>query len=124
MKRCYCVFSIFGATGDLTHRKLLPALYFLEQERLLKNNFVIICIARKPKTNEEYRKEASDSIRRFSRIKVQDEVLSKLLSKIYYHQLEFANLKGYDSFKSLMENITKEKCAECERVFYLAVPSS
>ncbi len=124
MKECYCIFSIFGATGDLANRKLLPALYFLERERLLKKDFVIICIARKPKTNEEYRKEASDSIRRFSRIKVQDEVLSKLLSRIYYHQLEFANLDDYNSFKILIESITGEKCNQCERVFYLAVPSS
>lgn len=124
MKQCHCILSIFGATGDLTHRKLLPALYFLEQEMLLKEDFAIICIARKPKTNGEYRKEASDSIRRFSRIEVQDKVLHKLLTRIYYHKLEFTNLNDYSSFKSLIESIAGDKCEKCERIFYLAVPSA
>ena len=79
MKEHYCILSIFGATGDLTNRKLLPALYFLEQERQLKDGFRIICIARKKKTNQHYREEAAHSIKRFSRVKVKEEILGNLL---------------------------------------------
>ena len=122
MKEHYCIFSIFGATGDLTHRKLLPALYFMEQEKQLKDNFRIICIARKEKNNKQYRNEASDSIKKYSRVKVHDDVLNNLLSRIQYHQLDFSNSGNYAKLKKLIEEISKGKCSNCERIFYLAVP--
>ena len=124
MNNCHCVFTIFGATGDLTSRKLLPAFYFLEQERQLKDEFRLICAARKEKTDEQYRQEASNSIKKFSRVKVQDEILHKLLSRISYHRLEFTGIDGYKSLKSKIENVSKEECRRCERIFYLAVPST
>ena len=71
-----CILTIFGATGDLTHRKLLRALYFLERKRFLGNNFSIVCVARREKTNEQYREEAKASIKKFSRIKVEDKILN------------------------------------------------
>lgn len=124
MKERHCILSIFGATGDLANRKLLPALYYLEQERQINENFRVICIARKEKTHEQYRKEASDSIRRFSRVKVSGEVLNRLIPKIYYHRLEFSNPKDYENLKKTIEHISGEKCRNCERIFYLAVPPS
>ena len=124
MKEPHCIFTIFGATGDLTSRKLLPAFYFLEQERQLKQDFRIICAARKEKTDKNYREEAADYIRKFSRIKVQDEILKKLLSRISYHRLELDDLEGYSSLKSKIEGTSGESCENCERVFYLAIPSS
>ena len=51
MKEHNCIFSVFGATGDLANRKLLPALYYLEQEGYLKEGFKIVAIARKEKTD-------------------------------------------------------------------------
>ncbi|HLC60039.1 MAG TPA: glucose-6-phosphate dehydrogenase [Candidatus Nanoarchaeia archaeon] len=123
MKECSCIFTIFGATGDLTNRKLLPAFYFLEQERQLKENFRIICIARKKITNAQYRKGAANSIKKFSRINVKDEILRKVLSRIIYHRINFTALDGYSSLKSKIESLSGDKCAHCERIFYLAVPS-
>src|SRR3989338_8959782 len=110
MKQCHCVFTIFGATGDLTSRKLLPAFYFLEQERQLRDEFRLICAARKEKTDEQYRQEASNSIRKFSRVKVQDEILKKLLSRISYNRLELGDLEGYSSLKSKIEGISGNSC--------------
>ena len=124
MKEHHCMLCIFGATGDLTNRKLLPALYFLEQEKQLKDNFMVICIARRNKTNEQYRSEAADAIKKFSRIKVNDEILKKLVSKIRYLRLEFSNRNDYVNLKRIMEEHAGEKCGKCERIFYLAVPSS
>jgi len=123
MKEHHCIFLIFGATGDLTNRKLLPALYFLEQERQLKENFRVFCIARKEKTNREYKKEAANAIRRFSRNKVNDETLGKLVSKITYQKLELAARNDYSILRESIEGLTGEECAKCERIFYLAVPS-
>src|SRR3989338_8546633 len=124
MKENHCVFTIFGATGDLTNRKLLPAFYFMEQERQLKDSFRIICAARKEKSDEQYRRQAADSVRKFSRVKVQEDVLKKLLSRISYHKLEFNQINGYSSLKSKIETVSGEKCKSCERIFYLAIPSS
>ena len=124
MKKHHCILSIFGATGDLTSRKLLPALYFLEQEKYLNENFKIIAIARKEKTNEQYRREASDALRKFSKRKVNEDILNRLVSRIHYLQLEFSNLEDYVKLKILIENLSGAKCSHCERIFYLAVPSS
>src|SRR3989338_308646 len=69
------------------------------------------------------KEEAAASIKKFSRIKVQDEILKKVLSRISYRRIDFAALDGYSSLKSQIENVSGEKCAHCERIFYLAVPS-
>lgn len=119
----HCILSIFGATGDLTNRKLLPALYYLEKEGHLKKNFRVVCIARKQKTHDEYRKEAAESIKNFSRIKVSDELLSKFVSRIHYCPLEFSNSEDYANLKEFIEKISGKGCSKCERIFYLAVPS-
>ncbi len=124
MKDCKCIFSIFGATGDLTKRKLLPAFYFMEQERQLKDEFIIVCIARKEKSQEQYKKESAEAVRRFSRIKVDDEILEKLLKRIYYFQLEFSDESDYEKLKRWLDSISSEKSSHCERIFYLAASSS
>jgi len=119
-----CIFLIFGATGDLANRKILPALYQLEQEKYFKENFKIVLIARKEKTNEQYGQEVEVSIGKFSKRKVQDDVLKKLVSRIYYKQLEFSNFDDYVKLKELIERLVGEKNDNCERIFYLAVPPS
>lgn len=124
MKQDNCILSIFGATGDLTQRKLLPALYHLEKEVQLSQNFRVICIARKEKTNEIYRSEASDSIRHFSRAKINDAILEKLASRIYYLQLEFSNSADYQKLRDFAEKISGVDSSGCNMIFYLAMPSS
>ena len=62
-----CVLVVFGATGDLTHRKLVPALYNLAHEGQLPSSFGIVGFARRPKTNEEFRVELQQGVQQFSR---------------------------------------------------------
>lgn len=119
----HCILSIFGATGDLASRKLLPALYYLEREGLLKKDFRVICIARRQKTNEECKKDAEESIKKFSRVKINEDVLSKFVSRISYQKLEFSSIEDYANLKELMGKIAHKECSKCERIFYLAVPS-
>lgn len=119
----HCILSIFGATGDLAGRKLLPALYYLEKEGHLKKNFRVVCIARRQKTAEEFRNEVKESIKNFSRVKVSDDTLSRFVSRIYYHQLEFSNEEDYVNLRKFIEQISSDKCPRCERIFYLAVSS-
>src|SRR5580692_5525875 len=68
-----CILVIFGATGDLTSRKLFPAIYNLAREGQLPSQFVVVGFARKQKTHEQFRKEMEDAVNRFSRVKPVDK---------------------------------------------------
>src|SRR5436309_7666325 len=70
---------IFGATGDLAHRKLLPALYNLAHEGALPERFELIGVARRGQSDEDFRRLATESIERFSRRKPDPDVLAGLL---------------------------------------------
>src|SRR4051812_15446934 len=75
---------IFGATGDLAQRKLLPAVYNLAHEGALPERFNLIGIARSEHPDDEYRDIARDSIRKYSRRPPDDQVLSSLLERVRY----------------------------------------
>jgi|TARA_Y100000310_G_scaffold284075_1_gene306608 glucose-6-phosphate 1-dehydrogenase len=116
-----CAIIIFGATGDLTNRKLLPALYKLEFENLLHKDSKIIAFARKIKSNEQFKKEALKAIKNFSKFKVDNLVWKKLANKIFYHQSEFQDIKGFNRLKALIKKICT-KTASCNKIFYLSAP--
>lgn len=116
------LFVIFGGTGDLTHRKLLPALYHLLAEEELPENTAIVSIGRRPFTQEAYRKEAMASIKRHSRTKISKERLSAFMRHLHYHQMEF--IKDADSFKGLktaLDEYEKALPSPALRLFFLAV---
>src|SRR3954447_9383626 len=69
-----CTVVIFGATGDLTHRKLVPALYNIAADGELPPQVAVVGVARRTKTDEEFRAELGDAARKFSRQTVRDEV--------------------------------------------------
>ncbi len=117
------IFAIFGATGDLTQRKLLPALYFLESQGVLDEKFRVVCVARKNKTEEEFRKDSQIAVMKFSRIKVKEDLLEKFLTRISYVALDFAKKDDYASFKQYIEQIGGDNCNALNRIFYLAIPT-
>src|ERR1700733_12057358 len=95
-----CILVIFGATGDLTSRKLLPALYNLVRERQLPSAFACVGFARRPKSNDDFRKEMLEAVNKFSRTTpVDPELWDKFSSKIYYHCSEFHQDGGYDELR-------------------------
>jgi glucose-6-phosphate 1-dehydrogenase len=67
-----CIIVIFGASGDLTARKLIPALFYLSRERMLPAGFSVIGCARTPKTDEEFRAEMSAGVRKFLHLTADD----------------------------------------------------
>src|SRR5215510_2550779 len=69
-----CAIVIFGATGDLTHRKLVPALYNIAADGEMPPAVAVIGFARRPKTDEEFRREMEEATRQFSRQTVRDEI--------------------------------------------------
>src|SRR5438552_9262786 len=78
------VLVIFGATGDLAHRKLLPAIYNLAHEGALPERFELIGVARRDESDADFRELAAQSIERFSRRRPDPEVLAGLLSDVRY----------------------------------------
>ena len=116
-----CVIVIFGATGDLTARKLLPAIYNLSRENLLSKSTVVVGFARRPKTDEQFRQEMHDAINQFSRCKPTDEAIWRdLAPRIYYHQSSFENADGYRDLAQRLEQIDQKHGTGGRRLFYLS----
>jgi len=116
-----CALVIFGATGDLTHRKLVPALYNLAHEGQLPSSFAVVGFARRPKTNDEFRAELQQGVREFSRFSpINPAVWDAFAQGVYYHRSEFGDDKGYDSLGKTLEQIDRTHGTAGNRLFYLA----
>lgn len=120
-----CILVIFGATGDLTSRKLFPALYNLAREGLLPEKFACVGFARRNKSDSQFREEMREAVNTFSRIKpVDNQLWDHFSEQIFYHQSEFHEDDGYLSLKSQLEKIDKKWGTKGNRVFYLSTPPS
>jgi glucose-6-phosphate 1-dehydrogenase len=116
-----CSVVIFGATGDLTMRKLIPALYNIAADGELPPAVAVIGFARRQKTDEEFRKEQEESTRKFSRQAVRDEIWNGFAQALFYHPSEFHDAAGYKSLAERLEQIDKQRGTGGNRLFYLAV---
>ncbi|MDF2942057.1 MAG: glucose-6-phosphate dehydrogenase [Herbinix sp.] len=115
------ILVIFGGTGDLTHRKLMPALYNLVLDQLLPDNFAIVSVGRRDKSETEYKQDIYDSINKFSRNKIDETTWSKLQDMIHYYQFDFTNMDGFSELKEYLEVLDGKVQSGGNRVFYLAV---
>ncbi|MGO9489041.1 MAG: glucose-6-phosphate dehydrogenase [Solirubrobacteraceae bacterium] len=111
---------IFGATGDLARRKLLPALYNLAHEGALPERFFLVGVARKEKDDDEYRAECEEAIRRFSRRTPDEDVLKGLLSNIKYVAGTFDEDAVYSTLGTVLDAFEKEAGEPLNRAFYLS----
>ncbi len=116
-----CTLVIFGATGDLTHRKLIPALYNLAAEGALPPAITIIGFARRDKTSEQFRKELEEATRKFSRTPVNDELWASFADSIVYHRSPFDDAEGYARLAKEMEAADAKRGTGGNRLYYLAV---
>ncbi len=116
-----CAVVIFGATGDLTHRKLIPALYNIAADGELPPAVSVVGFARRPKTDDEFRKEMEEATRKFSRQTVRDEVWKSFAQSLYYHQSEFGDESGYQKLAERLDKLDKESGTRGNRLFYFAV---
>ena len=120
-----CAVVIFGATGDLTSRKLVPALYNLLKDGQLPSQFACVGFARRPKTDDNFRDEMEEAVKKFSRTKPLDESLWKHFEEhLFYHQSEFHDDEGYFKLKQRLEEIDHRLGTKGNRIFYLATPPS
>ncbi len=120
-----CILVIFGASGDLTHRKLLPTLAQLEQHHPLPAATAIVGLARRPMNDESFRNDALAAIERFSNGEPLDEQTRRaFVQRLYYHQGDFNDPATYTRLAERLEQIARERGGTGNRVFYLATPPS
>jgi glucose-6-phosphate 1-dehydrogenase len=112
---------IFGATGDLAHRKLLPALYNLAHEGALPERFNLIGTSRSEHTDDEFRTVAADAIRRFSRRPPDEAVLTRLLAEVRYVAGSFDDAGVYASLGTVLDEFDAAAGGDpLNRCFYLS----
>jgi glucose-6-phosphate 1-dehydrogenase len=111
---------IFGATGDLAHRKLLPALYNLAHEGALPERFELIGVARRDKEDEDFKRIARESIEKFSRRRPDPDVLEGLLSDIRYVPGTFDDRSMYEQLGRVLHEFDERAGSPLNRIFYLS----
>jgi glucose-6-phosphate 1-dehydrogenase len=112
---------IFGVSGDLAQRKLLPAIYNLAQARVLPEQFNVVGVSRREQPAEQFRAYVHDSIVQFSRRRPEAGVLDSLLARMHHVALEFEDLDGYGRLSGCLDSLDAE-CGErrLNRCFYLS----
>ncbi|MDQ1911915.1 glucose-6-phosphate dehydrogenase [Paenibacillus sp. GD4] len=116
------VFLIFGATGDLARRKLFPAFYALYRERKLGDRFAVVGVARRPRTNEQFRQDLLESIQEFARYNVtQDEHWDSFADHFEYMSLDINNIDGFRQLNELTNRLDTKFTVGGNRLFYLAL---
>jgi len=115
-----CTVVIFGATGDLTHRKLVPALYNLAVEGELPPGVKIVGFARREKSDEVFRKGLEEINKEVSRNDHDDGIWADFEHTISYHQSEFQDLEGYQRLAERLDAIDAERGGRGNRLFYVA----
>ncbi len=119
------VFVIFGASGDLTRKKLLPALYNLAVSRLLPPGMSIVGFALPEMTDEQFRASMHDAVAQFSRQKPIDEaVWDDFASRLYYLSGQFEAPANFVKLRELLEQLDRTNGTRGNRIYYLAVPPS
>lgn len=116
-----CSVVIFGATGDLAHRKLVPALYNLSVEGDLPSGVKIIGFARRDKSDQVFRDGLAELNKEVSRNGHDDAVWSRFQENIHYHQSTFDDLDGYKKLKERLDEIDAERGGKGNRLFYLSI---
>ncbi|MDZ7269656.1 MAG: glucose-6-phosphate dehydrogenase [candidate division KSB1 bacterium] len=117
------VLVIFGASGDLTKRKLLPALFNLACDNLLPQDFAVVGFARREKTHAAFREEMVQAITQFSRNREFDgNMLQHFSERIFYHAATFEDEAGYAGLQRLLTELDTSHQTAGNRLFYLATP--
>jgi glucose-6-phosphate 1-dehydrogenase len=117
-----CALTIFGASGDLTQRKLFPALYSLAYRRLLPQKFAVVGVARTEESDEAFRERMKAAVQEFSRDPFRKDVWDDLAAGMRYVTTEFSDSRRMDRVGGVLAQIDRERGTGGNRVHYLAVP--
>jgi glucose-6-phosphate 1-dehydrogenase len=114
------VLTIFGATGDLARRKLLPALYNLAHEGALPERFSLIGVSRSEMPDDDFRNFAREAITQFSRRQPDSSVLDALLGQMRYLGFTFDDASGYEKLGKALGEADEEAGQPLNRAYYLS----
>lgn len=118
-----CCLVIFGASGDLAKRKLIPAIYEMAREKLLPEQFVLVGYARSPMSDEQYRAECRDAVQKFARTKpVDPEIWGRIEKNIAYVQGDYGSDDDHRRLDETLCRFDREKGTAGNRMFYLSTP--
>ncbi|HYY02321.1 MAG TPA: glucose-6-phosphate dehydrogenase [Gaiellaceae bacterium] len=119
-----CALVIFGASGDLTQKKLFPALYSLAFRKLLPDRFAVLGVARTEETDDAFKERMKDAVQQHGRDEFRQDVWDTLSDGMRYVATDFADEGGQDEVASTLEELDRERGLHGNRVYYLAIPPS
>jgi glucose-6-phosphate 1-dehydrogenase len=119
-----CAFVIFGVTGDLTHRLVMPSLYNLAATGLLPERFCVVGVARKGMSNDALRDSLMKGVRQFATRPVDDAVAARLLECVTSIEADPSDPASFDAMKQTLEKLETNRNTGGNRLFYLATPPS
>lgn len=117
------ILVIFGASGDLTYRKLVPAVFSLYMQKALPKNFAVLGIARSEFSDEAFREKMKDGIRQFATAKdASEEDVDTFCRKLFYLAINTEDSKDYVKVKERLEQLDKQENTDGNYIFYLSTP--
>lgn len=117
-----CGVVIFGASGDLAKRKLLPSLYNLMTKGHLPGEFFVLCVAMEEGDDESYRRAMRDAVSRFQPEKFSEETWKKFADRVHYISGRFEDAGLYSSLRGRLEQLDRRHGTQSNRIFYCAIP--
>jgi glucose-6-phosphate 1-dehydrogenase len=117
-----CAFVIFGASGDLAKRKLLPALLNLRLHGLLPTDFAVVGVARRDTDQEKFRAQMTEDIRRFATQRIEDAIWSEIRERIYFCRGDFDVPETYERLRETLGSLGQAHRTGGNCLFYLATP--
>jgi len=119
-----CVLVIFGASGDLTSKKLMPALYALATRKLLPEKFAVVGAARTEESDGEFRDRMKQAVKDHARDAFEQETWDELAAGMRYVTLDFSDDAAEDGLAKLLTELDRERGTQGNRMYYFAVPPS
>lgn len=119
------ILVIFGASGDLTKRKLIPSLYDLYHQKMLPDNFTIVGLGRTPMDNDQFRASTLEGIQEFSNFKKEDiKAAKEFTGYLNYLPMDTTHSEDYAKLKTYLTDLDKQRETKGNIIFYLSTPPS
>ncbi len=115
-----CAMVIFGAAGDLTRRKLIPALYNLAKSQFLSREFAVVGVARAQISTDDFRKKASEDIKAFATEAVDPDLWEWFLRRMYYIAGDFKDKNLYPQLKDVLDKVDRDHSTHGNHLYYMA----
>jgi glucose-6-phosphate 1-dehydrogenase len=120
-----CVLVLFGATGDLAHRKVIPAMYHLWRTNLLPHEFVLLAVGRRPYEDDTFLDEVRKSLEEFSRVlPIDEDAWRSFRGRVRYQRCDFEDPSGFDALVTVLDDVDDKEGTRGNRLFYLATQPS